>query len=106
MKMKSWKVNDSTEEQKTKSIISIKVGQTNDWHAGTVEGSMTGLIVRGKYEGYCIGHATMIEGDSPVRIKFIGEFSNTKGSDSWVASADSTHLRYTGKWTVEKQAIK
>ena len=103
IKMKLWEVKKSTGEHKTKSKIVVKIGQTTDGHTGTMEGIMTGLIIEKKFEGRLTGHAIMVAGDSPVRGKFIGTFSDTKGSGTWVISADSSPLRYTGKWTLEKQ---
>ncbi|MCK5311213.1 MAG: hypothetical protein KAJ62_03845 [Desulfobacteraceae bacterium] len=101
--MQSWEVENSTGEHKTKSKMSVKIAQTTDGHAGTMEGIITGLIIGEKFEGSFTGQVMMVEGGSPVRGKFIGEFSDTKGSGSWVISADRALLRYTGKWTLKKQ---
>ena len=103
IKMKSWEVKESKGEHKIKSKIVVKIGQTADGHTGTMESIMTGLIIEEKFEGRLSGHAIMVDGGSPVRGKFIGKFSDTKGSGIWVISADNSPLRYTGKWTLEKQ---
>jgi len=101
--MKIWEVENLTGSQKTQSRVSLEIIRTPDGYNGTVQGTITGFINDGKYNGKFFGHAVVEDGESPVRGKLTGDFSDTKGSGTWDITADKIGARFTGKWALQRQ---
>lgn len=93
--------------QKIKSNLSINNFKTIDGYNGTIRGVMKGLVKEGEFEGTFTGRAQAGEGNSDIKGKFLGTFSDTKGSGTWRVKVDAINTIFTGDWLLQgKQKIE
>ncbi len=71
--------------------------------SGVVKGKLTGFIEDGNYNATFLGRAETGDGDSVLRGRFSGRFSQSQGSGIWHLNAEAISTRYNGKWQVTAQ---